>query len=145
MPSQEMKKEVMSIDSVIEEEEMMPPIETEIQKENPQRLVIDKIELVNFKSYKGKKVIGPFHKSFNTVVGPNGSGKSNFLESLIFVFGKRATKMRMKSIKEAINSDKKITKARVEVYFKIIEDFEDSPDDYEDVPHSGFRVAREVN
>jgi structural maintenance of chromosome 4 len=55
--------------------------------------MIDRIELENFKSYKGLKTIGPFHKAFNTVVGPNGSGKSNFLESLIFVFGKRATKM----------------------------------------------------
>lgn len=60
--------------------------------------MIDKIELMNFKSYRGIKVVGPFHKAFNTVVGPNGSGKSNFLESLIFVFGKRATKMRAKKI-----------------------------------------------
>ena len=61
----------------------------EVQKPHSvERLMIDKIVLENFKSYKNKKVIGPFHKSFNTIVGPNGSGKSNFLESLIFVFGK---------------------------------------------------------
>jgi structural maintenance of chromosome 4 len=29
-------------------------------------------------------------------VGPNGSGKSNLIESLLFVFGKRASKMRTK-------------------------------------------------
>ena len=54
------------------------------------RLMITKIELENFKSYFGKKVIGPLHKNFTAVVGPNGSGKSNCIESLLFVFGKRA-------------------------------------------------------
>ena len=91
-------------------------------EEKIERLLIDKIELENFKSYKGVKIIGPFHKSFNTVVGPNGSGKSNFLESLIFVFGKRATKMRAKKISECINSDKNIKFARVEIFFKTILD-----------------------
>jgi structural maintenance of chromosome 4 len=52
--------------------------------------MIAKIELTNFKSYFGKKVIGPLHKNFTAVVGPNGSGKSNCIESLLFVFGKRA-------------------------------------------------------
>ena len=54
------------------------------------RLMISKIELENFKSYCGRKVIGPLHKNFTAVVGPNGSGKSNCIESLLFVFGKRA-------------------------------------------------------
>ena len=54
------------------------------------RLMIAKIELENFKSYFGTKVIGPLHKNFTAVVGPNGSGKSNLIESLLFVFGKRA-------------------------------------------------------
>jgi len=52
--------------------------------------MISKIELENFKSYCGRKVIGPLHKNFTAVVGPNGSGKSNCIESLLFVFGKRA-------------------------------------------------------
>ena len=54
------------------------------------RLMIKRIELENFKSYFGKKVIGPLHKNFTAVVGPNGSGKSNCIESLLFVFGKKA-------------------------------------------------------
>ena len=53
-------------------------------------MMIAKIELENFKSYFGTKVIGPLHKNFTAVVGPNGSGKSNLIESLLFVFGKRA-------------------------------------------------------
>lgn len=58
--------------------------------ETYRRLMITRIELENFKSYYGRKVIGPLHKNFTAVVGPNGSGKSNLIESLLFVFGKRA-------------------------------------------------------
>lgn len=32
------------------------------------------IELENYKSYKGKQVIGPF-SVFTAIIGPNGSGK----------------------------------------------------------------------
>ena len=41
------------------------------------RLMISHMKLVNFKSYAGTKIVGPFHKKFSAVVGPNGSGKSN--------------------------------------------------------------------
>jgi structural maintenance of chromosome 4 len=33
-----------------------------------------------------------------SVVGPNGSGKSNLIESLLFVFGKKASWMRLKNL-----------------------------------------------
>lgn len=60
----------------------------------------------NFKSYKGEKVIGPFHHRFSCIIGPNGSGKSNVVDSLVFVFGKKAAWMRVKYLKELIhNSD----------------------------------------
>jgi len=78
-------------------------------------------------------------------VGPNGSGKSNFLESLIFVFGKRATKMRAKKIAECINSDKNIKSAKVEIFFKIIDDQPNHPDYYETVKNSLFSISWEVN
>lgn len=34
------------------------------------------IEVENFKSYRGKQLIGPF-KKFTAIIGPNGSGTSN--------------------------------------------------------------------
>ncbi|XP_078480497.1 LOW QUALITY PROTEIN: structural maintenance of chromosomes protein 1A-like [Lampetra planeri] len=34
------------------------------------------IEIENFKSYKGRQIIGPFHK-FTAIIGPNGSGSSS--------------------------------------------------------------------
>jgi structural maintenance of chromosome 1 len=39
---------------------------------------IQRIEVFNFKSYRGKQTIGPF-KDFSCVIGPNGSGKSNLM------------------------------------------------------------------
>ena len=56
------------------------------------RLMIEKVELENFKSYFGNKVIGPLHKNFTAVVGPNGSGKSNVMDALCFVLGKGSSK-----------------------------------------------------
>ena len=58
------------------------------------RLVIPHIENEWFKSYAGKQVIGPFHKNFTSIVGPNGSGKSNVIDSMLFVFGYKASKIR---------------------------------------------------
>ena len=64
----------------------------------PPRLTILKIVMENFKSYGGVKEIGPFHKCFSSVVGPNGSGKSNVIDAMLFVFGKRASKMRLNKV-----------------------------------------------
>ena len=35
-----------------------------------------RLELENFKSYKGRQVIGPF-KPFTAIIGPNGAGMIN--------------------------------------------------------------------
>ena len=49
--------------------------------ENPSAIwKINRIELENFKSYKGSQIIGPF-ENFTCVIGPNGVGKkNNFVE-----------------------------------------------------------------
>jgi len=83
--------------------------------------MIERIVLENFKSYYGVKEIGPLHKCFSAVVGPNGSGKSNLIESLLFVFGKRAKRMRLNKLSELIHSSAQykdsVHHAMVEVYF----------------------------
>jgi structural maintenance of chromosome 4 len=82
--------------------------------------MIEKIILENFKSYYGRKEIGPLHKCFSSVVGPNGSGKSNLIESLLFVFGKRAKRMRLNKLSELIHNSAdhpEVTHATVTVFF----------------------------
>ncbi|KAH3679832.1 hypothetical protein WICPIJ_008494 [Wickerhamomyces pijperi] len=77
---------------------------TQEKNEPVTRLVINKLVLNNFKSYAGEQVIGPFHTSFSAVIGPNGSGKSNVIDSMLFVFGFRANKMRQGKLSELIHN-----------------------------------------
>lgn len=102
----------------------------------------------NFKSYFGTKEIGPLHKYFSAVVGPNGSGKSNLLESLLFVFGYRAKKMRLNKLSELIHSSalhNNLEKASVEVHFQEIIDDDSDADLYIPVAGSDFILSRTVD
>ncbi|CAB9521168.1 Structural maintenance of chromosomes protein 4 (Fragment) [Seminavis robusta] len=111
----------------------------------PQRLMITKMELENFKSYAGVKEIGPFHKCFSAVVGPNGSGKSNVIDAMLFVFGKRAKKLRLNKVRELIHKSDAVkdpTFARVSVFFQEIIDTGDGDEDYEIVPGTHRVVTR---
>ena len=92
-------------------------------------------------------MIGPFHKRFTSVVGPNGSGKSNLIESLLFIFGRRARDMRLKQLHQLIhNSNEEANqpkKTSVEVQFVQIMDFEDEA--YDIIPNTEFSIRRSVN
>ncbi|KAG6878031.1 hypothetical protein C0993_000571 [Termitomyces sp. T159_Od127] len=110
------------------------------------RLVIHKMALVNFKSYAGRQEIGPFHKSFSSIVGPNGSGKSNTIDALLFVFGYRASKMRQGKLSELIHNSARyphLDECSVEVHFREIIDLP-GPDDFEIVPGSQLIVTRQA-
>lgn len=101
-----------------------PPATTGVDLSGP-RLIITQIVNENFKSYAGKTTLGPFHKCFTSIVGPNGSGKSNVIDSMLFVFGYRATKIRSKKISVLLhNSDehKNVQSCTVAVHFKLIID-----------------------
>ncbi|KAH8740932.1 hypothetical protein FG386_002478 [Cryptosporidium ryanae] len=56
----------------------------------------------NFKSYKGKHIIGPFSENLTCIVGPNGSGKSNLMDALSFALGLSSNDMRSTNLKELI-------------------------------------------
>jgi structural maintenance of chromosome 4 len=106
--------------------------------------------LENFKSYAGIKEIGPFHKCFSAVVGPNGSGKSNVIDAMLFVFGKRAKKLRLNKVSELIHKsdavkDNPPTYARVSVHFQEIVDTGDGDEDYTVVPQTETIVTRVAN
>jgi structural maintenance of chromosome 4 len=89
------------------------------------RMVIQYLYLINFKSYAGRQEVGPFHASFSSVVGPNGSGKSNVIDSLLFVFGFRASKMRQGKISALIHNSAQfpdLDHCEVEVHFQEVMD-----------------------
>ncbi|KAL8142615.1 hypothetical protein V2J09_015647 [Rumex salicifolius] len=60
-----------------------------------------RIELENFKSYKGHQVIGPFF-NFTAIIGPNGAGKSNLMDAISFVLGVRTGQLRGAQLKDLI-------------------------------------------
>ncbi|ESN94054.1 hypothetical protein HELRODRAFT_187454 [Helobdella robusta] len=60
------------------------------------------IELDNFKSYKGKQLIGPF-KNFTAIIGPNGTGKSNLMDAISFVLGEKTSNLRVKKLSDLIH------------------------------------------
>ncbi|CAB3408526.1 unnamed protein product [Caenorhabditis bovis] len=60
------------------------------------------LDIENFKSYKGKHVIGPFSR-FTAIIGPNGSGKSNLMDAISFVLGERASSLRVKKLSDLIH------------------------------------------
>ncbi|KAK0094280.1 hypothetical protein PV326_011371, partial [Microctonus aethiopoides] len=102
-----------------------PPPNTLNSNDNQKRLIIKKIVNINFKSYAGEVVIGPFHECFSAIVGPNGSGKSNIIDSMLFVFGYRANKMRFNKISALIHSSREhpnIESCSVSIYFEKVLD-----------------------
>ena len=68
----------------------------------PQPTRLLKLEIENFKSYKGRQDIGPFY-SFTAIIGPNGSGKSNLMDAISFVLGVKGAQLRG-SLKELLYS-----------------------------------------
>ncbi|MCD7467409.1 Structural maintenance of chromosomes protein 1 [Datura stramonium] len=62
---------------------------------------IHRLELENFKSYKGFQTIGPFY-DFTAIIGPNGAGKSNLMDAISFVLGVRTGQLRGAQLKDLI-------------------------------------------
>ena len=107
------------------------------------RTVINKLVLTNFKSYAGTQEVGPFHASFSSVVGPNGSGKSNVIDSLLFVFGFRASKMRQGKISALIHNSAafpNLDYCEVEVHFQEVSDLPGGK--HEVLPDSNLVISR---
>lgn len=102
---------------------VIPPSQPSAEPKS--RTVITYLVLTNFKSYAGRQEVGPFHASFSSVVGPNGSGKSNVIDSLLFVFGFRASKMRQGKISALIHNSAQhpdLDHCEVEVHFQEVMD-----------------------
>ncbi|KAJ3660188.1 hypothetical protein Zmor_004654 [Zophobas morio] len=122
------------------------PAKRNVSATSNARLIIRKISNNFFKSYAQETDLGPFSVCFNAIVGPNGSGKSNVIDSMLFVFGYRATRIRCKKLSVLLHNSEKyrsVPSCTVAVHFcQII----DKPgNEYEIVPNSEFVVARTAN
>lgn len=81
----------------------------------PMTLKLECINIYNFKSFKGVHTISGLNDHFTAIVGPNGSGKSNIIDSILFVLGFKAKKMRHAVLKDLINAG--CSEAYVELIF----------------------------
>ena len=70
---------------------------------------IHTLKVNNFKSYKGKHVIGPFTE-FTAVIGTNASGKSNCFDAICFVLGASSNSLRCKDLSELLYKGSECTK-----------------------------------
>lgn len=152
-PIVKQEEKLESIESIVEKptdivvksrSQALPTVEEPSRPKS--RMVIRQLVMTNFKSYAGRQVVGPFHVSFSSVVGPNGSGKSNVIDSLLFVFGFRASKMRQGKISALIHNSAQhqdLEFCEVEVHFQEIMDLPGGK--HEVVPGTELIVARKAH
>ncbi|KAF2252680.1 RecF/RecN/SMC protein [Trematosphaeria pertusa] len=129
-------------ESAINEQTSAPAPQSKlVEKVNAQHTVLEKpMDIV---SYAGRQEVGPFHTSFSSVVGPNGSGKSNVIDSLLFVFGFRASKMRQGKISALIHNSAAfpdLDYCEVEVHFQEVMDLPGGGSEV--VPDSQLVISR---
>ncbi|KAI0887051.1 nuclear condensin complex subunit Smc4 [Annulohypoxylon maeteangense] len=131
------------MDIVLKSRKMAMPI---VEETGPKaRIVITYLILNNFKSYAGRQEVGPFHSSFSSVVGPNGSGKSNVIDSLLFVFGFRASKMRQGKISALIHNSAafpNLDHCEVAVHFQEVMDLPGGGTEV--IPNSQIIISRKA-
>ncbi|EDW04011.1 structural maintenance of chromosomes protein 4 isoform X2 [Drosophila grimshawi] len=124
-----------------------PPVPAHCSMESVgPRLIIKRIVNYNFKSYAGEVSLGPFHHSFTAIIGPNGSGKSNVIDSMMFVFGCRANRIRCKKLSTLIHNSKyfpDLKSCSVAVHFELVVDQPDGICTKQ--PNSEFVVSRTAN
>lgn len=68
-----------------------------------------RIELCDFKSYRGHHVIGPF-MPFTSIIGPNGAGKSNLMDAISFVLGIKSAQLRSSQLKDLVYRGRRLEK-----------------------------------
>nr|VWO99827.1 NOT4p [Ganoderma boninense] len=68
-----------------------------------------RIEVCDFKSYRGHQTIGPF-RNFTSVIGPNGAGKSNLMDAISFVLGVKSAQLRSSQLKDLVYRGRRLAR-----------------------------------
>ncbi|KAH9970194.1 P-loop containing nucleoside triphosphate hydrolase protein [Lactifluus volemus] len=68
-----------------------------------------RIELCDFKSYRGHQIIGPF-KNFTSIIGPNGAGKSNLMDAISFVLGVKSAQLRSSQLRDLVYRGRRLAR-----------------------------------
>ncbi|MCJ1353467.1 MAG: Structural maintenance of chromosomes protein 1 [Icmadophila ericetorum] len=63
---------------------------------------LSRLELYNFKSYKGHHTLLFGDSYFTSIIGPNGSGKSNSMDAISFVLGIKSSHLRSSHLRDLV-------------------------------------------
>ncbi|KAF5241722.1 hypothetical protein FAUST_3656 [Fusarium austroamericanum] len=72
-----------------------------------------RLELFNFKSYKGHHVLLFGDSYFTSIIGPNGSGKSNSMDAISFVLGIKSSHLRSAHLKDLVYRGRVLKTAKI--------------------------------
>ncbi|USP82459.1 uncharacterized protein yc1106_09733 [Curvularia clavata] len=72
-----------------------------------------RLEIYNFKSYRGRHTLLFGDSYFTSIIGPNGSGKSNSMDAISFVLGVRSSHLRSDKLKDMVYRGRIIQEARI--------------------------------
>ncbi|WWD15974.1 hypothetical protein CI109_100398 [Kwoniella shandongensis] len=73
-----------------------------------------RLELFNFKSYRGTQVISFGDAPFTCIIGPNGAGKSNLMDAISFVLGVKSAQLRSTQLKDLVYRGRRAAQAEDE-------------------------------
>lgn len=95
-----------------------------------------RIEVCDFKSYRGHQIIGPF-RNFTSVIGPNGAGKSNLMDAISFVLGVKSAQLRSSQLKDLVYRGRRLGKGSEGSGGSDVGEEEDAKGDAEDEDGDG--------
>ncbi|CAO2657490.1 Nn.00g036160.m01.CDS01 [Neocucurbitaria sp. VM-36] len=72
-----------------------------------------RLEIYNFKSYRGRHTLLFGDSYFTSIIGPNGSGKSNSMDAISFVLGVKSSQLRSDKLKDMVYRGRVIREARI--------------------------------
>ncbi|KAF3023927.1 Structural maintenance of chromosomes protein 1 [Penicillium rubens] len=73
-----------------------------------------RLELFNFKSYKGHHVLLFGDAYFTSIIGPNGSGKSNSMDAISFVLGIKSSHLRSNNLRDLVYRGRVLRTSKVD-------------------------------
>ncbi|KAJ5572776.1 Structural maintenance of chromosomes protein 1 [Penicillium hetheringtonii] len=91
-----------------------------------------RLELFNFKSYKGHHTLLFGDAYFTSIIGPNGSGKSNSMDAISFVLGIKSSHLRSTNLKDLVYRGRVLRTSKVDVNGEPIVNGEDGGQEEED-------------
>ncbi|TFK48882.1 P-loop containing nucleoside triphosphate hydrolase protein [Heliocybe sulcata] len=72
-------------------------------------MALIRIEVCDFKSYRGHRTLGLF-RNFTSVIGPNGAGKSNLMDAISFVLGVKSAQLRSSQLKDLVYRGRRLAR-----------------------------------